>query len=88
MYSGYGSENNQRPFLFRTYFDSIHAFSDRENKFLKGYFLITTITVGSCVILQKAHYTIDVFAGLIFSYTSYQLVKSFHRKFKKRFKAL
>ncbi len=52
------------------------------NKFLKGYFLIATITVGSCVILQKAHYTIDVFAGLIFSYTSYQLVKSFHRKYK------
>ena len=57
-------------------------FQIARNKFLKGYFLIATITVGSCVILQKAHYTIDVFAGLVFSYTSYQLVKSFHRKFK------
>ncbi|MBK9403835.1 MAG: hypothetical protein IPN57_04760 [Ignavibacteria bacterium] len=62
-------------------------FQIARNKFLKGYFLIATITVSSCVILQKAHYAIDVFAGLVFSYTSYQLVKSFHRKFKKRFKA-
>lgn len=57
-------------------------FQIARNKFLKGYFLIATITVGLCVILQKAHYTIDVFAGLIFSYTSYQIVKSFHGKFK------
>ncbi|MBK6536274.1 MAG: phosphatase PAP2 family protein [Ignavibacteria bacterium] len=63
-------------------------FQIARNKFLKGYFLIATITVGSCVILQKAHYTIDVFAGLVFSYTSYQLVKSFHRKFKSDLKHL
>ena len=63
-------------------------FQIARNKFLKGYFLIATITVGSCVILQKAHYTIDVFAGLVFSYASYQLVKSFHRKFKSDLKHL
>ncbi len=63
-------------------------FQIARNKFLKGYFLIATITVGSCVIIQKAHYTIDVFAGLVFSYASYQLVKSFHRKFKSDLKHL
>lgn len=52
-----------------------------KNKFLKSYFLIATVTVGVSVILQKAHYTIDVLAGIIFSYASYQLIKSFRKKF-------
>lgn len=56
-------------------------FQVAKNKFLKTYFLLATITVGISVILQKAHYTIDVYAGLIFSFTSYQIIKILHKKF-------
>jgi len=56
-------------------------FQVAKNKFLKSYFLLATVTVGVSVILQKAHYTIDVLAGIIFSYASYQLIKSFRKTF-------
>lgn len=59
-------------------------FQVAKNKFLKTYFLLATITVGISVILQKAHYTIDVYAGLIFSFTSYQIIKMLHKKFYKK----
>ncbi len=58
-------------------------FQIARNKYLKTYFLLATITVGVSVILQKAHYSIDVYAGLIYSFASYTIVKSLHRKFKK-----
>lgn len=58
-------------------------FQVARNKYLKAYFLLATITVGVSVILQKAHYSIDVYAGLVYSFTSYQIVKMLHRKFKK-----
>lgn len=54
-----------------------------ENKLIKIYFLCATITVGLSVILQKAHYTIDVFVGIIFSYASFQIIKSLHKKYYK-----
>jgi len=56
-------------------------FQTAKNKYLKTYFLLATITVGIAVILQKAHYTIDVYAGLIFSFASYQIVKKIRAKF-------
>ncbi|MEO6694748.1 MAG: phosphatase PAP2 family protein [Ignavibacteria bacterium] len=59
-------------------------FQVAQNKYLKSYFLIATIIVGTSVILQKAHYAIDVYAGIIFSYASYQLIKSFHNKFHEK----
>ena len=58
-------------------------FQIAKNKYLKSYFLTATIIVATCVILQKAHYTIDVYVGIIFSYTSYQIVKTLHKKFYK-----
>ncbi len=58
-------------------------FQVAKNKFLKTYFLLATITVGISVILQKAHYTIDVYVGIIFSYASYQIIKTLHKKFYK-----
>jgi membrane-associated phospholipid phosphatase len=58
-------------------------FQVAKNKYLKTYFLLATITVGICVILQKAHYTIDVYVGIIFSYVSYHIVTALHRKFNK-----
>ena len=59
-------------------------FQVARNKYLKGYFLLATITVGISVILQKAHYTIDVYAGLVFSFTSYQIIKMLHEKYFKK----
>lgn len=56
-------------------------FQTAKNKYLKIYFLLTTVTVGASVILQKAHYTIDVYAGLIFSFASYQIVKKLRTKY-------
>ncbi|MBS1517153.1 MAG: phosphatase PAP2 family protein [Bacteroidetes bacterium] len=56
-------------------------FQTAKNKYLKTYFLLATIVVGSAVILQKAHYTIDVYAGLIFSFASYQIIKKLRNKF-------
>lgn len=43
------------------------------NKKLKIIFLITTILVGICVLVQHVHYTIDVIAAPFFTYTSYRL---------------
>lgn len=60
-------------------------FQVAKNKVLKYYFLAATITVGVSVILQKAHYTIDVYAGLIFSFASYQIIKIIRKKFNKYF---
>lgn len=59
-------------------------FQVAKNKYLKSYFMLATITVGIAVILQKAHYTIDVYAGLIFSFTSYQIIQILHKKFYKK----
>ena len=56
-------------------------FQVAKNKVLKYYFLAATITVGVSVILQKAHYTIDVYAGLIFSFASYQIIKIIRKKY-------
>ncbi|MBX7041411.1 MAG: phosphatase PAP2 family protein [Ignavibacteria bacterium] len=60
---------------------SFMLFQVARNKYLKAYFLAATITVGISVVLQKAHYTIDVVAGLVYSYASYQLVKHWHAKY-------
>lgn len=56
-------------------------FQTSKNKYLKTYFLLATITVGTAVILQKAHYTIDVLAGLVYSFASYQIVKQLRNKY-------
>jgi len=46
-----------------------------KEKKLKKTFLYATIMVGSSVLLQHVHYTIDVFAAPFFAYVSYQLGK-------------
>lgn len=42
---------------------------------LKYLFLVCTIIVGTCVLIQKAHYTIDVLAAPAFAYCSYSIIK-------------
>lgn len=49
-----------------------------ENKTLKSIFLIATILVGSAVLLQHVHYTIDVFVAPFVAYSSYRIIKKLH----------
>jgi hypothetical protein len=51
-----------------------------ENKILKSIFLSATIIVGSAVLLQHVHYTIDVFVAPFISYTSYKIIMNLHTK--------
>lgn len=62
---------------------SFMLFQIARNKYLKLYFLAATITVGISVVVQKAHYTIDVVAGLVYSYAAYQMIKHLHSKYHK-----
>ncbi len=62
---------------------SFMLFQVARNKYLRFYFLAATITVGISVILQKAHYSIDVVAGLVYSYASYQMIRHLHAKYHK-----
>ncbi|MEW6703025.1 MAG: phosphatase PAP2-related protein [Bacteroidota bacterium] len=48
-------------------------FLTTQNKRLKSIFLICTILVASCVLIQHVHYTIDVIAAPFFAYTCYRI---------------
>jgi hypothetical protein len=48
-----------------------------DKRVLKIVFLIFTFLVGTFVILQHIHYSIDVFAAPFFAYTSYRVVLFF-----------
>ena len=50
------------------------------NKKLKIIFLISTFLVGFLVVLQKAHYTIDVIAAPFYAYCSYKIIYSLQKK--------
>jgi hypothetical protein len=47
------------------------------SKITKIIFLISTVVVAFCVLLQHVHYTIDVFAALLFTYACYKLLLKF-----------
>ena len=49
-----------------------------DSKMLKTIFLIATILVGSAVLLQHVHYSIDVFAAPFVAYGSYRIIKKLH----------
>ena len=57
-----------------------------ENKTLKTIFLILTILVGSAVLLQHVHYSIDVFVAPFVAFVSYRIIKELHIKFFERTK--
>lgn len=48
-------------------------FLTTQSKKLKSIFLICTILVASCVLIQHVHYTIDVIAAPFFAYTCYRI---------------
>ncbi len=53
-----------------------------EKKWLKTIFLINTIIVGTAVLLQHVHYTIDVLAAPFFAYGSYRIITIINKKIK------
>ena len=53
-------------------------YSLKIDNFMKVFFFVCLVTVGSSVVLQKAHYTIDVFAALFFAYGAYAIVKKIY----------
>ena len=57
-----------------------------DNKTLKILFLISTIMVGSAVLLQHVHYSIDVFVAPFVAYCSYRIIKKLHTRFSKEIK--
>jgi hypothetical protein len=57
-----------------------------ENKTLRILFLISTIMVGSAVLLQHVHYSIDVFVAPFVAYCAYRIIKNLHTKFSKEIK--
>jgi hypothetical protein len=50
------------------------------NKKLKVFFLISTFLVGFLVILQKAHYAIDVIVAPFYAYCSYKIIYYIQKK--------
>ena len=74
--------------LLRDLFFSGHTstmflfFLTAKSKNLKTIFLICTILVASCVLLQHVHYTIDVIAAPFFAYTSYRISRLMNKKKK------
>lgn len=55
-------------------------FLTAKNKTLKFILLAASFLIGLFVILQKAHYSIDVFAAPFFSYASYRLIYGISKK--------
>lgn len=50
-----------------------------EKKIIRTIFLISTIVVALCVLLQHVHYTIDVLAALFFTYACYKFLKYYNK---------
>ena len=44
----------------------------------RGFFLVCTVAVGTCVLWQHVHYTVDVLAAPLFAYSSYAAVSRLH----------
>ena len=57
-----------------------------QKKLIKSIFLFCTLAVAVSVILQHVHYTIDVFAAVFFTYTSYVILKSIRIKLNLKLK--
>ena len=51
-----------------------------ENRTLKTIFLILTILVGSAVLLQHVHYSVDVFVAPFVAFGAYKIIEKIHSK--------
>jgi membrane-associated phospholipid phosphatase len=54
-----------------------------ENKAMKYIFLIFTVIVGTAVLLQHVHYSIDVFVAPFIAYCAYKITNNLHSKFSR-----
>ncbi|MFH1197369.1 MAG: phosphatase PAP2-related protein [bacterium] len=54
-----------------------------KNKILKMVFLLATMIIAICVLLQHVHYIIDVLAAPFFTYASYRIITLMNKKFLK-----
>jgi len=52
-----------------------------ENKVMKYIFLLFTLIVGTAVLLQHVHYSIDVFIAPFVAYAAYRIIKNLQLKF-------
>lgn len=50
-----------------------------ENKNLRIIFFISTLVVGVSVLLQKVHYSIDVFAAFFFAFCAFRIINYLHK---------
>ena len=57
-----------------------------ENKTLKTIFLILTILVGSAVLLQHVHYSVDVFVAPFVAFGAYKITQQIHSKISEKTK--
>lgn len=48
-------------------------------KYLKVFFLILTIIIAFLLVIQKAHYSIDVLVAPFYSFVSYKIICYFHK---------
>ena len=75
--------------LLRDLFFSGHTatmfifFLTAQNKTLKIIFLISTVLVGACVLVQHVHYTVDVVIAPFVTYTSYRIALLIDNKIRK-----
>jgi hypothetical protein len=75
--------------LLRDLFFSGHTstmflfFLTAKSKKLKTVFLICTILIAACVLIQHVHYTIDVVAAPFFAYTCYRISRLINKRRKK-----
>jgi hypothetical protein len=52
-----------------------------ENRTMKYIFLLFTLTVGTAVLLQHVHYSVDVFVAPFITFGTYRIINNLHNKF-------
>lgn len=54
-----------------------------KGKYFKPYLFISTLIIATCVLLQKAHYSVDVYAAPFYAYGAYSIVHKIYSYFEK-----
>jgi len=54
-----------------------------EDKTIKYIFLLFTLTVGTAVLLQHVHYSVDVFVAPFIAFGAYRIIINLHNKFSR-----
>jgi hypothetical protein len=73
-YIGYGGKPISKDLFFSGHTSTLFLFFlAAPNRGLRIFFLIITLVVASCILLQHVHYTIDVIAAPFFSWICYRI---------------